>query len=89
MADSEEMRRLILHAATLLEVQRDRLVTDAVGSKAAIAAMSHGNAVLRMVAACMGVEEPPQPAMPLLSATPEPEPPADGPRRTRRMGAQS
>jgi hypothetical protein len=57
MADSEEMRRLILHAASLLDGQRERLLTGRYDVGAVMAATSFGSATLQMVAACMGVEE--------------------------------
>lgn len=56
MSDTEEMRRLILHAATLLDVQCDRIINAQHDLKAVVAAAAHGRAVLRMVAACMATE---------------------------------
>ena len=55
MSDNE-MRNLILQAATLLEVHRDREINRPYSEKPVIAAMAYGAAVLRMVAACMVTE---------------------------------
>lgn len=77
MADSEEMRRLILHAADRLAEEDpaptfEELLRQMSGHSEAVqrqtqvrrlrsltAAMVLAESTLRMVAACMGVEEPP------------------------------
>lgn len=56
MADSEEMRRLILHAAAQLRNECDAHVTVGSAFRPTLAAMALAEGVLRMVAACMATE---------------------------------
>jgi hypothetical protein len=75
VADSEEMRRLMLHAADRLAQEgHGKRIIEAIAEEVFVdrkrglarelqsqtAAMALAESVLRMVAACMGVEEPAQ-----------------------------
>jgi len=59
MADSEEMRQLMSTAAEMLKVERQAMGEHGQVTRRTIAAMAYAQAVLRMVAACMGVEDTP------------------------------
>ena len=102
MADSEEMRNLILHAAdrlasemaahqpTFINAVRTAGYNETPSITKAVlsftAALSLAESTLRMVAACMGVEAEPAPAVSTSDVVIAP--PADaGPRRTRRTEA--
>jgi len=71
MADTEELRRLVVHAADLLDNVDPAVSAKLMGNMTTdggkrndvwartaqeIAAIAHAKAVLRMVAACMAVE---------------------------------
>lgn len=58
------------------------------GTRSTIAAMALAEGTLRMVAACMGVEERPA-VVATPAAEPAAEPQADGVRRTKRIGGNS